>query len=32
MVMKELILNSFFFGGGCGSLETTKFLTVSVLG
>ena len=33
MVLKELILNSFYFrGGGCGSLERTDFKLVSTLG
>ena len=32
MVLKELIFNSFYFGGGCGGLERTDFLTVSTLG
>ena len=25
MVMKELIFNSFYFGGGCGGHESTDF-------
>ena len=32
MVMKELILNSFYFGQGCGSCETTDFEQFSYLG
>ena len=32
MVMKGLIFNSFYFGRGCGGLETTDFSTVSILG
>ena len=31
MVLKELICNSFYFGG-CGGLERTEFVTVSNLG
>ena len=31
MVLKELIFNSFYFGG-CGGLERTEFLTVSTVG
>ena len=25
VVLKELIFNSFYFGGGCGGLERTDF-------
>ena len=32
MVLKELIFNNFYFGGRCGGLEGTYFLTVSTLG
>ena len=32
MVLKELIFNNFYFGGRCGGLERTYFLTVSTLG
>ena len=32
-VLKELIYNSFYFGGGCGGFERTDFfLTVTTLG
>ena len=31
MVLKELIVNNFHFGG-CGGLERPDFLTVSTLG
>ena len=32
MVLKELILNSFFFERVCGGLERTWFFTISTLG
>ena len=32
MVLKELIFNSFYFGGGCDSHERTDLVTVSNYG
>ena len=32
MVLKELIFNSFYFGGGCGGLERTDFKEFLLIG